>query len=134
MNLILQKFKQIDQFGAVYKPSVHHDAAEYRSVGGGIATLLIYGLSAAYFLYYVYLWWTNQLLPKITNAGSRETELELSIPGYVASFYMRKTLRIAGIDPLDPKALILQPVMHVFVNNFRTKSYPLEIALIEDQY
>ena len=43
--------KEIDQYGAVFRPSLKINQSEYKSIVGGTITLIIYGLSFTYFAY-----------------------------------------------------------------------------------
>lgn len=47
---IMKFFRELDQFGVVFKPSITSDS-EYKTVLGGILSILLYGISLGYFIY-----------------------------------------------------------------------------------
>ena len=59
-------FSLIDQFGVNFYLTIK-EGTVYKSVFGGIATLLIYLISAIYSIYIIAIWLDNQIIPKIQD-------------------------------------------------------------------
>ncbi|CAD8200139.1 unnamed protein product [Paramecium pentaurelia] len=111
-----QGIKQIDRFGVIFRPSVIDINPEYKSIFGGIATLLLYGSCLAYFFYQIIQWQRNTLLPKITSIQTSQSSKYYYMNDIISSFYMRKNYRKDEIDPFDPQNIILQPILSKFKN------------------
>ena len=60
--------RNIDFFSVTYTPAIS-DGLTYNhsSVLGGVISLLIGILSILYCIYYLYMWWSYSLLPKVTE-------------------------------------------------------------------
>lgn len=59
--------KKLDQFDVVFQPNLTFSYKEYKTVLGGLMSILIYGLSLGFLIYNLVLWKTNSLLPKLTT-------------------------------------------------------------------
>ncbi|CAD8213982.1 unnamed protein product [Paramecium octaurelia] len=123
IDQLVKGFQKIDRFGAIFRPPIVDIHPEYRSVLGGIATLILYGSSVAYFLYQIIQWQSNQLLPKITQIQISYDEKYYNIEDQLSSFYIRKNFKTDQIDPFDPGNIILQPILSQFSNQQLVKSY-----------
>lgn len=51
---MINYLSKIDNFGAEFKPRIINEEHEHRSILGGIFTLLVYSVCAAYFTFVVY--------------------------------------------------------------------------------
>ncbi|CAD8105434.1 unnamed protein product [Paramecium sonneborni] len=110
-------FKAIDQFGIEQKLSIPAINPTQRSAIGGVATLTLYGISFAYFLYEFIDWQQNNKLPKITSLQKQISQAEnVQIEGIFAHIS-----HIASnenkIDPFDPNNLIFYPILTTQPNN-----------------
>ncbi|CAD8171334.1 unnamed protein product [Paramecium pentaurelia] len=123
IDQIVKGFQKIDRFGAIFRPPIVDIHPEYRSVLGGIATLILYGSSLAYFMYQIIQWQSNQLLPKITQIQTSYHKKYYNIEDQLSSFYIRKNYKNDQIDPFDPGNIILQPILSKFENQQLIKSY-----------
>jgi len=52
----LNFLRDADLFGATYKPSMKSKSTSYKTVIGGILTIMVYGISLAYIMYEFVLW------------------------------------------------------------------------------
>lgn len=50
-NFSLNTIKEIDQFGALLRPTIQVNTREYKTLLGGLISITIYGLSFVYFIY-----------------------------------------------------------------------------------
>jgi len=66
----MKYFKLIDQFGVTFTPKITKDDSEFKSIFGGIMTLTIYVLCAAYSIYILYQW-GNGNIPPTTNSSTQ---------------------------------------------------------------
>ncbi|CAD8169120.1 unnamed protein product [Paramecium octaurelia] len=68
MKKISNQLRNVDFFSVTYTPAIS-DGLTYNhsSVLGGIISLIIGVLSLSYCIYYLYLWWSYSLLPKVTE-------------------------------------------------------------------
>lgn len=78
-------------------------------------SILLYGLSLAYFIYYSNLWMTNQLLPKVTSTSEIIKYQQFEMEEKFISFQIRDQDN-QKYDPFDPKAMIIQPTIYKFTN------------------
>ena len=51
MNHLINFITKIDQNGAPLRISIEKDVFEYKSLFGGLSTLILYSLSLTYFIY-----------------------------------------------------------------------------------
>ncbi|CAD8110327.1 unnamed protein product [Paramecium sonneborni] len=110
-------FKTIDQFGIEQKLSIPAINPTQRSAIGGVATLALYGLSFAYFLYEFIDWQQNNKLPKITSL-QKQIEIAENVKAEgvfaeISHFGSNEN----NIDPFDPDNLIFYPILTSQTNN-----------------
>lgn len=58
--------KALDQFGINFIPTHKKHEQQFKSFIGGLTSVLLYSACLAYLIYKLYLWQSNQLLPKIS--------------------------------------------------------------------
>jgi hypothetical protein len=68
MNKLTGSLKKCDFFSVTYSPAIS-DGMNYNhsSLLGGAISIMIAILSLIYCIYYLYLWWSYSLLPKVTE-------------------------------------------------------------------
>ncbi|CAD8127640.1 unnamed protein product [Paramecium sonneborni] len=120
---MIQLLKNIDQFGVAFQPSIKYSTSQYKTCWGGVMSILLYGLSFAYLLYIIVQWRTGQILPKITTSSKVENNQQYILNETFAEVELRK-FGYSKIDPFNPEALILQPLLYIFKNGI-----PLEKPL-----
>ncbi|TNV74655.1 hypothetical protein FGO68_gene17255 [Halteria grandinella] len=106
--------KNLDQFGVVFKPSITQDT-EYKTVLGGILSIILYGVSLGYFIQQLVQWQQGQLLPKITISSEVISDQKYYFSNPILSIQMNQ-FGDNSIDPFDPQNLILMPLMVPIVN------------------
>ena len=62
-----QVLTRFDKFRALSQISFFNNDPKFKTIYGGILSLLIYSLGLAYFLYLMAMWWTYQIYPKVTT-------------------------------------------------------------------
>ncbi|CAD8104681.1 unnamed protein product [Paramecium sonneborni] len=113
MNKLFQSLKKVDFFSVTYSPAIS-DGFNYNhsSILGGLISMLIAILSLMYSIYYIYLWWTYQLLPKVTSDINKFRESDdfgqLRNSIHVKSAYQEGW---SPIDPFKTDEIIIQPLM-----------------------
>ncbi|CAD8089094.1 unnamed protein product [Paramecium sonneborni] len=112
---MIKLIKSLDQFGASFQPNIQYRSSEYKTVQGGLMSVLLYGLSLAYLIYMIVLWQSGQILPKITTLSNFEQDYKLELQQRFISVEMRK-YQYTSIDPFNPNALVLQPIIYYFIN------------------
>ncbi|CAD8092855.1 unnamed protein product [Paramecium sonneborni] len=121
---MIKFIKSLDQFGASFQPNIYYTSSEYKTVQGGLMSVLLYGLSFSYLIYMIIQWQSGQILPKITTLSNFEQDYKLELLEKFISVEMRK-YQYTFIDPFNPEALILQPVIYHFINGQSpTQGYP----------
>ncbi|CAK68788.1 unnamed protein product (macronuclear) [Paramecium tetraurelia] len=68
MSLFVSYLKQIDFFGAPLVQQIDKEQSIYKSILGGVMTLLICSASLSYAIWVIYLWQINQFSPKISSS------------------------------------------------------------------
>lgn len=68
--------KKADFFGVIFNWNLSTQDKKHRSAFGGFITILVYATSLLYFIYKIYLWKTNQILPTINTKESTEDYIE----------------------------------------------------------
>ncbi|CAD8120900.1 unnamed protein product [Paramecium sonneborni] len=68
MSYLIKQIKKIDFFGAPLVQQIDQEQSIYKSILGGIITLLICSASLFYATWVIYLWNTNQFSPKISSS------------------------------------------------------------------
>ncbi|CAD8119152.1 unnamed protein product [Paramecium sonneborni] len=68
MSLLVKHIKKIDFFGAPLVQQIDQEQSIYKSILGGVITLLICSASLLYTIWVIYLWYTNQFSPKISSS------------------------------------------------------------------
>ena len=63
----LKLLKEVDQFGAIFRPTIKLKSSEYKTLLGGVISIIIYGLSFGYFVYGIQQWASDQILPTIAE-------------------------------------------------------------------
>ncbi|CAD8127639.1 unnamed protein product [Paramecium sonneborni] len=112
---MLKLLENLDQFGVTFQPSIKFQKSQHKTVIGGIMSIVLYGLSLGYLIYMLAQWSQGQTLPKITNTQRSIKNYEYSINETYVQFETRK-LSQTIIDPFDPNAIVLQPVIYMFKN------------------
>ncbi|CAK91263.1 unnamed protein product (macronuclear) [Paramecium tetraurelia] len=110
-------FKTIDQFGIEQKLSIPSINPTQRSAIGGMATLTLYGISFAYFLYEFVDWQQNNKLPKITSLQRQINQAENVYVDGVFAEVSHLAFNENKIDPFDPQNLIFYPILTTQTNN-----------------
>ncbi|CAD8115770.1 unnamed protein product [Paramecium primaurelia] len=115
LSEIIKKFlRDLDQFGVVFKPSITSDS-EYKTVLGGILSILLYGISLGYFIYQFVIWKEGGMLPKITISSEVIENQQIQFDEPLFSIRMRK-MNDTNIDPFNPQNIIMLPLIFQYVN------------------
>ncbi|CAD8110356.1 unnamed protein product [Paramecium sonneborni] len=120
MKKIQNQLKNIDFFSVTYTPAIS-DGLNYNhsSIIGGIISLIIGALSLVYCIYYLYLWWDYQLLPKVTediNNFSEDIDFGFITNRMKVIAYDKNGL--STINPFKSDEIILMPlIMDLDVGN-----------------
>ncbi|CAK92389.1 unnamed protein product (macronuclear) [Paramecium tetraurelia] len=102
---IFNILKQLDLFGAQLFQRVDQDSQIYKSIFGGIISLLIFSSSLAYAFWEFYRWNTYQLNPKIsTSLYASDFSLLDQNYGIIKINYWKDN--IDAIDPFEKRILI----------------------------
>ncbi|CAD8102834.1 unnamed protein product [Paramecium sonneborni] len=102
---VFQVFKHMDVFGAPLFQRVDQNSQIYKSIFGGVISLLIFSSSFAYAFWEFYKWNTYQLNPKIsTSLYASDFSLLDQNYGIIKIHYWKDN--IATIDPFENKILI----------------------------
>ncbi|CAD8192237.1 unnamed protein product [Paramecium pentaurelia] len=116
---MLKLLENLDQFGVAFQPNIKYSKNQHKTVIGGIMSIILYGLSFAYLIYLLTQWSQGQTLPKITNTQRSIKNYEYKMNETYVQFETRK-LSQTFIDPFDPNAIVLQPVVYTFKNGLIT--------------
>ncbi|CAD8097800.1 unnamed protein product [Paramecium primaurelia] len=128
---MLKLLENLDQFGVAFQPNIKYSKNQHKTVIGGIMSIILYGLSFAYLIYLLTQWSQGQTLPKITNTQRSIKNYEYKLNETYVQFETRK-LSQTFIDPFDPNAIVLQPVVYTFKNGLiidepQAVNYPVQI-------
>lgn len=100
---------------------------------GGLLSLMIYGLSLAYIIYEFILWQNGAFLPKITSIKTSLKEFTFQFHE-LAAFHLRHHYQEKFIDPFDPAAIILQPVLYKVIDGLPQDPIGVESHGIDSKY
>ncbi|CAD8113083.1 unnamed protein product [Paramecium sonneborni] len=115
LSEITKKFlRDLDQFGVVFKPSITQDS-EYKTVLGGILSILLYGVSLGYFIYQFVVWKEGGMLPKITVSSEVIENQQIYFEEPLFSIQMRK-MNDTIIDPFNPQNIVMLPLIFQYTN------------------
>ncbi|CAD8213717.1 unnamed protein product [Paramecium octaurelia] len=135
LNQIIKKFlRDLDQFGVVFKPSITQDS-EYKTVLGGILSILLYGISLGYFIYQFAIWKEGGMLPKITVSSEVIENQQIQFDEPLFSIRMRK-MNDTNIDPFNPQNIVMLPLIFQYVNGqlITPPSLPLINNTADDEF
>ncbi|CAK84361.1 unnamed protein product (macronuclear) [Paramecium tetraurelia] len=108
--------RKIDQFGVVYQPKIKYSTNEYKTAVGGIMSIILYGLSFGYLLYSFIQYGQGNILPKITTIQVKTDQQSIFLENEIMSFKIRPG-QDNFINPFNPSALVLLPLVLPFKNN-----------------
>ncbi|CAD8182502.1 unnamed protein product [Paramecium pentaurelia] len=121
---MIKFIKSLDQFGVSFQPNIYYSTSEYKTVQGGVMSVLLYGLSFSYLIYMMVQWQQGQILPKVTTLSNYVPDYKLELNERFMQIEMRK-YSYTSIDPFNPESVILQPVIYYFINGQSPdKGYP----------
>lgn len=120
---MLKLLLSVDQFGVPFQPIVQNDSKLFKSLVGGIFTIVIYSLTLAYFVYVVYRWQNGLTLPTISSQsviqdGYHEFEFEYS-PITV------QLIGLQGVETLKNKR-VYSPKVTQYVGTKQSGLYTLD--------
>ncbi|CAD8096540.1 unnamed protein product [Paramecium sonneborni] len=113
MKKIFNQLKNVDFFSVTYTPAIS-DGFHYNhsSVIGGIISLIIGALSLIYCIYYLYLWWSYQLLPKVTQDLSNfSQDLNLGLIDNRIQIFANDKYGSSPINPFKKDEIIFIPLI-----------------------
>ncbi|CAD8103149.1 unnamed protein product [Paramecium sonneborni] len=96
-----------DKFGAIYKPKLKQESNNYKTVLGGIISIMIYLISFLYFCYKILEFGKNEINPIQSIAYEYTENLTISDNQDMLSFQIQGT----KINPFNKSAQILVPMM-----------------------
>ncbi|CAD8045385.1 unnamed protein product [Paramecium sonneborni] len=115
-NQFLNYIRKVDQFGVVFQPKIKYCTNEYKTTVGGIMSIILYGLSLGYLIYSFVQYGQGSILPKITTIQAKADQQSISFENEIMSFKLRPG-QDNQINPFDPTALILVPLVLPFLNS-----------------
>ncbi|CAK68736.1 unnamed protein product (macronuclear) [Paramecium tetraurelia] len=101
--------RNIDQFGVTYQQEIVKDEKEYKSVMGGMTSLLLYTLSFAYFIYKIFLWLNGDILPRVSSQRSSQSYAEVEFDYDPIMFQIAGMSGNQNIDPFSKTENIITP-------------------------
>ncbi|CAD8064388.1 unnamed protein product [Paramecium sonneborni] len=104
-NNFISNLRSIDFFGAPLVQHIDRDQSIYKSIFGGIMTLLICSASLSYAIWVIYQWQTNQYSPKISSSAFVSNFELLDLNYDVIKFYYWRSDE-GMIDPFEQKVLL----------------------------
>ncbi|CAK69415.1 unnamed protein product (macronuclear) [Paramecium tetraurelia] len=127
---MLKLLENLDQFGAAFQPSFKYWKYQHKTAVEGIMSIVLYGLSFAYLIYLLTQWSQGQTLPKVTTTQRSIKNYVYNINETYVQFETRK-LSLSIIDPFDPNAIVLQPIVYIFQNGMiidepQAVNYPIQ--------
>ncbi|CAD8090285.1 unnamed protein product [Paramecium primaurelia] len=133
MKKFSNSLRKIDFFSVTYTPAIS-DGLTYNhsSVLGGIISLIIGILSLIYCIYYMYMWWSYSLLPKVTEDINNFTED--SNFGFLNNHMQVTAYDINGkstINPFKRDEIVVLPLLLDLDNGLNWE--PLISSITEDQ-
>ncbi|CAD8064390.1 unnamed protein product [Paramecium sonneborni] len=105
MSNFISYLRSIDFFGAPLVQHIDRDQSIYKSIFGGIMTLLICSASLSYAIWVIYQWQTNQYSPKISSSVYVSNFELLDLNYDVIKFYYWRSDE-GMIDPFEQKVLL----------------------------
>ncbi|KAM3133666.1 hypothetical protein pb186bvf_014212 [Paramecium bursaria] len=115
-NFSLQTIKEIDQFGALLRPTIQVNTREYKTFLGGLISITIYGLSFIYFIYGMVQWQTGQILPVIVNYDQVLDSVNYTIGSDSIIQFKNRYDPNQKINPFNKSSLILMAIQYKFTN------------------
>ncbi|KAM3136840.1 hypothetical protein pb186bvf_011099 [Paramecium bursaria] len=118
MNLI----KEVDQFGAVFKPSIKLKDQQYKTFFGGLFSIMIYGTSLGYFIYGIYQWQTGQMLPNIVIDEQLIDSIYFTT-GTDKIFLFEPKRNMKLLYPFNKTQIVMMALLHQFLDGEMTGNY-----------
>ncbi|CAD8064392.1 unnamed protein product [Paramecium sonneborni] len=115
MSNFISLLRSIDFFGAPLVQHIDREQSIYKSIFGGIMTLLICSASLSYAIWVIYLWQTNQYSPKISSSVYVSNFELLDLNYDVLKVYYYKYEENL-IDPFEANVLL---PMIIYTDNFK---------------
>ncbi|CAD8169711.1 unnamed protein product [Paramecium pentaurelia] len=115
-NQFLDHIRKIDQFGVAFQPKIKYSSNQYKTAVGGIMSIILYGLSFSYLLYSFVQYAQGNILPKITTIQAKADQQSIKFENEIMSFKIRPG-QDNFINPFNPTALVLLPLVLPFKNN-----------------
>ncbi|KAM3133672.1 hypothetical protein pb186bvf_014218 [Paramecium bursaria] len=119
----LSLIREADQFGAVFKPSIKLRSQEYKTLLGGLLSIVIYGLSFSYFVYGIYQWQTNQILPGIVSYDAVQESQDFQTGNETTISFTPRIDSSAAVNPFNKSAVIMIALKYLFVDGKATKNF-----------
>ncbi|CAD8076317.1 unnamed protein product [Paramecium primaurelia] len=121
MKKISNQLKNVDFFSVTYSPAIS-DGLNYNhsSVIGGIISMIIGALSLIYCIYYMYMWWSYQLLPKVTeDINNFQEDTDFGFINNRMQVIAYDNNGLSQINPFKSDEIILMPlIIDLDVGNF----------------
>ncbi|KAM3133667.1 hypothetical protein pb186bvf_014213 [Paramecium bursaria] len=114
-------------FSAVFRPSLKINQSEYKSIVGGIITLIIYGLSFTYFVYGITQWQDGQVLPSIVVYDQVIDNIEYMVNQNQLMQYIPRSFPQI-IDPFNKSAIV---IMVLKFKQISTSNIPLSTERLQ---
>ncbi|KAM3144549.1 hypothetical protein pb186bvf_003418 [Paramecium bursaria] len=96
--------KKLDSFGVVLNLNITKYDKQYKSVLGGIATIMVYITTLIYFIYKITLWQQGQLIPKVS---SQQSLIDYFNVEFQNDFPIILSAISPTFDPFDPQNAVL---------------------------
>ncbi|KAM3133455.1 hypothetical protein pb186bvf_014459 [Paramecium bursaria] len=110
MNSILSCLSRFDLFSVSFTPSISRsDKFEYKTIIGAIMSLAIMGISIIYTIYILYLWFSFQFLPVITQEVSIIDDKSQIHIDYIS--FKSYSNYVQDINPFQKNSTILNPIL-----------------------
>ncbi|KAM3131220.1 hypothetical protein pb186bvf_016678 [Paramecium bursaria] len=112
----MKYIKKVDQFGVNFKARISIDDNEQRSYLGGMVTITLYSICAAYFLYVLIQWQIGKILPGTSSISKAVNYQSYTFHNndLIEFSYWRYSNDL--IDPFDPQNIIVLPLAVRFIN------------------
>ncbi|CAK81911.1 unnamed protein product (macronuclear) [Paramecium tetraurelia] len=113
--------RKIDTFGIKFTPAINNKMNfSYKTILGGIFSLIIYSLSAAYFVYEMYRWMNMDMVPIVTteiHSFNNDIENLLDESNAQIEFEIFNTANgNESINPFNQTQLVLTPILKNYSN------------------
>lgn len=121
MKRAINIFRKIDSFGVEFNPAINNKMHfSYKTILGGIFSLIIYSLSAAYFVYEMYRWMSMDMVPIVTTEiHSFNDDIINLLDESNASIEFEIYNTANGqdlINPFNQSQLVLTPILKNYSN------------------